>query len=130
LGCPAHDAADELALMMFQQSLDLTRYAMTITSAAMLTAEVLSVVEQHHIQLICIAALPPAALAPTRYLCKRLRARFPDCKIVVGRWGLTEESDRPQVLFREAGADEVGTTLRETRNQVGHLSQLVSPPTS
>jgi predicted PurR-regulated permease PerM len=126
LGCPAHDAADELALLMLQQLLDPTRYTMTIVSAEMLTAEVLSVVEQRHIRLICIAALPPVALAPTRYLCKRLRARFPDCKIVVGRWGLEDENDKPQALFREAGADEVGMTLRETHNQVSQLSQLVS----
>ncbi|MGH8065052.1 MAG: AI-2E family transporter [Candidatus Entotheonellia bacterium] len=126
LGCPAYDAADELALLMLQQLLDPTRYAMTIISADMLTAEVLAIVEQQHIQLVCIAALPPGAFAPIRYLCKRLRARFPDCKIVVGRWGLQEESDKAQALLREAGADEVGTTLRETHNQVSQLSQLVS----
>jgi predicted PurR-regulated permease PerM len=126
LGCPAYDAADELALLMLQQLLDPTRYAMAIASADMLTAEMLSMAEQQHIQLVCIAALPPGAFAPIRYLCKRLRARFPDCKIVVGRWGLQEESDKAQALLREAGADEVGTTLRETHNQVSQLSQLVS----
>jgi AI-2E family transporter len=125
LGCPAYDAADELALLMLQQLLDPTRHAMTIISADMLTAEVLAVVEQQHIQLVCIAALPPGAFAPIRYLCKRLRARFPDCKIVVGRWGLQEESDKAQVLLREAGVDEVATTIRETHNQVSQLSQLV-----
>jgi predicted PurR-regulated permease PerM len=127
LGRPAHDAVDELALLMFQQLLDPTQYTMTIVSAEMLSAEVLSAMEEHHIRLICIAALPPAAIAPTRYLCKRLRARFPDCKIVVGRWGLEEDnSDKPQQFLQEAGADEVGTTLHETHNQVRHLSQLVS----
>jgi hypothetical protein len=127
LGCPAHDEADELALLMLRQLLDPTRYTLEIVSAEMLTAEVLSVVEQQHIGLICISALPPGALAPTRYLCKRLRARFPKCKILVGLWGLsTEEWDKPQALLREAGADEVGTTLGETRNQVTQWSQLVS----
>jgi hypothetical protein len=110
-----------------RQLLDPTRYTLEIVSAEMLTAEVLSVVEQQHIGLICISALPPGALAPTRYLCKRLRARFPKCKILVGLWGLsTEEWDKPQALLREAGADEVGTTLGETRNQVTQWSQLVS----
>lgn len=130
LGCPAHDEADELGLLMLQQLLDPTRYRLEIISAGMLTAEVLSVVEQQHVGLICITALPPGALAPTRYLCKRLRARFPECKIVVGRWGVNEDSDQPLALLREAGADEVGTTLRETHNQVMHWSQLVSPPES
>ena len=47
LGCPAHDAADELALLMLQQLLDPERYRMAIMSAEMLTGEVLSMVEQH-----------------------------------------------------------------------------------
>lgn len=129
LGCPAHDALDELALLMLQQLLDPERYQMAIISAEMLTGEVVSVVEQQHIELICVAALPPGALAPVRYLCKRLRARFPDCRIAVGRWGPEEAIDNLRMRFRELGADEVGTTLIETRNQIGQLSQLVSPPT-
>jgi hypothetical protein len=87
-------------------------------------------VERQHIRLICVAALPPGALAPVRYLCKRLRARFPDCRIVVGLWGAGEESDNPRVRFRDLGADEVGTTLLETQNQISQLSQLVSSSTS
>jgi hypothetical protein len=130
LGCPAHDAADELALQMLQQLLDPTRYSMQIVSAEMLPGEVLSAVEQQHIRLICIAALPPGALAPVRYLCKRLRARFPDCRIVVGRWGAEPEGETPESRFREAGADEVGTTLRETHNQVSQLIELTSPAAS
>jgi predicted PurR-regulated permease PerM len=126
LGCPAHDEADELALLMLQQLLDATRYALEIVSAEMLTAEVLSVVDREHLGLICISALPPGPLAPTRYLCKRLRASFPECKILVGRWGLSEEWDKPQALLREAGADEVGMSLAETRNQLMQWSQLVS----
>jgi predicted PurR-regulated permease PerM len=127
LGCPADDEADELALLMLRQLLDPARYTLEIVSAEMLTAEVLSVVEEQRVGLICIGALPPGPLAPTRYLCKRLRARFPECNIVVGRWGLSEDWDKPQALLREAGADEVGTTLRETHNQLIQLSQLLIP---
>jgi predicted PurR-regulated permease PerM len=130
LGCPAYDAADELALLMLQQLLDPSRYRTAIISAEMLTGEVLSIVERQHIRLICVAALPPGALAPVRYLCKRLRARFPDCRIVVGLWGAGEESDNLRVRFRDLGADEVGTTLLETQNQISQLSQLVSSSTS
>jgi predicted PurR-regulated permease PerM len=130
LGCPAYDAADELALQMLQQLLGPTRYRMTIVSAEMLTAEMLSVAEQQHIRLICVAALPPGALAPVRYLCKRLRARFPDCRLVVGRWGAEQDRDGPWARVCELGIDEIGTTLRETQNQISQLSQLVSTTTS
>jgi hypothetical protein len=124
LGCPARDEADELALVIFRQRLDPTRYALEVVSAEALTAEVLTLVEQHSAELICIAALPPEAMTPTRYLCKRLRARFPACKIAVGCWGLTGDAEATRAAIHAAGADEVGMTLEESRNQVTHLGQL------
>jgi len=88
------------------------------------TAEVVSLVGQQGASLICIAALPPGASAPTRYLCKRLRTRSRECKIVVGRWGFTGNIEENRAFLLAAGANEVGTTLREPRNQVMALSQL------
>ena len=73
--------------------------------------------------MICIAALPPGGLVQARYLCKRLRARFPNLKIVVGRWGIGSE-DSNSILI--AGADRVGTTMIETREQMIQLSQISS----
>src|SRR5262249_20615917 len=46
LACPAHDEADEVALRMLQQALDPMRYELNITKAALLTAEVIALVEQ------------------------------------------------------------------------------------
>jgi predicted PurR-regulated permease PerM len=126
IGCPAEDDIDELALLMLRQLLDPRRATLNIMSAELLTAEVLSAVEEQHVQLICIATLPPSALAPTRYLCKKLRARFPECKIVVGRWGLAEDDAALLETLREACVDDAGTTLRETSRQVQHLTQLLS----
>jgi hypothetical protein len=133
LGCPARDTVDELALQMFRQLLDPTRLALEIVSPEVLTAEVLSVVEQQGVGLICIAALPPGASAPTRYLCKRLRIRFPELKIVVGRWGFTGNSQEDRTRLVSAGADEVAMTLRDTYSHVMQLMPLLStlePPSS
>jgi hypothetical protein len=124
VACPARDEADEVALLMVRQVLDPTRYELQVVSAAMLTAEVISLVEQQRVSLVCIVALPPGASAPTRYLCKRLRTQSPECKIVVGRWGFTGSIEENRAFLLAAGADEVGTTLRETRNQVMAFSQL------
>ncbi|MGH8064255.1 MAG: hypothetical protein ACRERE_03245, partial [Candidatus Entotheonellia bacterium] len=100
--------------------------ALEIVSPEVLTAEVLSLVEQHGVGLICIAALPPGASAPTRYLCKRLRARFPELKIVVGHWGFTGNIHEDRTRLLSAGADEVAMTLRETRSHVMQLIPLLS----
>jgi predicted PurR-regulated permease PerM len=121
LGCPAHDEADELALLMFRQLLDCTKYEVEIMSDAMLTAEVVALIGEKNPAMICIAAVPPGGLSQTRYLCKRLRARFPNLKIAVGRWGIGSEDSNSILL---AGADRVGTTMIETREQMIQLCQI------
>src|SRR6478736_6361249 len=49
-----------------------------------------------------ISALPPAALAHSRYLCKRLHVKFPKLPTVVGLW--TSKSDPKKSLDRLACA--------------------------
>jgi hypothetical protein len=74
---------------------------------------------------ILIAALPPSGLAQTRYLCKRLRVHFPELKVLVGRWGLTDSTDPARERLLSAGADQVATTLLETRGQLVPLIQVL-----
>jgi predicted PurR-regulated permease PerM len=122
--CPAHDEADALVLLMLQHLLEPTRYDVELLHATMLTSEVVSLVEQQGAGIICLGALAPGGLAQTRYLCLRLRARFPDLKIVVGRWGGTGNGEESRDLLRAAGADYVETTLHETCTQLRQLGGL------
>ncbi|HEV3255433.1 MAG TPA: AI-2E family transporter [Gemmataceae bacterium] len=117
-GCPARDQEDELALHMFGHLLAPSGCQVEVLSAQMLTGEVVSRVQKERPAIVCIAALPPGGLAQTRYLCKRLRAQFPGLRIVVGRWGLSEHSDRVREQLLSAGADQVVTTLIEARSQL------------
>jgi predicted PurR-regulated permease PerM len=118
LGCPGHDEADALALEMLRQLLDPARWEMEIMSAEVLSAELVSLAGEKEPALVCVGALPPGGLAHTRYLCKRLRARLPEARIVVGRWGLKGNVEQNQEQLREAGADQVETTLAETRDHL------------
>jgi predicted PurR-regulated permease PerM len=118
LGCPARDEADGLALEMLQQLLDPARWDLEIVSSEMLTAELLDHAADRRPAVICVAALPPGGLAHTRYLCKRLRQRLADVKIVVGRWGLRAGVEQNVEQLHEAGADLVDTTLLETRHHL------------
>jgi hypothetical protein len=119
LGCPGSGEADRLALEMLRQLLDPARWDLEILSMEMLSAEVVALAGEKDPAVVCIGALPPGGLARTRYLCKRLRARLPNAKIVVGRWGLKSSVEQNQEQLQEAGADRVETTLLETRT---HLS--------
>src|SRR5687767_1811687 len=121
LGCPARDEADELALHMFRQLLDSTRFDVEVMSDAVLTAEVVALIGEKSPALIFIATVSPGGLAQTRYLCKRLRARFPNLKIAVGQWGMGSEDSNSILL---AGADKVGITMIETRDQMIQLCQI------
>jgi predicted PurR-regulated permease PerM len=121
LGCPARDEADELALHMFRRLLDSTRFDVEVMSDAVLTAEVVALIGEKSPALIFIATVSPGGLAQTRYLCKRLRARFPNLKIAVGQWGMGSEDSNSILL---AGADKVGITMIETRDQMIQLCQI------
>jgi hypothetical protein len=126
LGCPARDAADKVSLIMFQQLLDSNKYQVELTSPDHLASEVVILAAERKPHLICIGALPPGGLAQTRYLCKRLRERFPGVKIVVGRWGETANAVSDSTRLLAAGADEVGTSLAKTRDIAIRLTSLAS----
>jgi hypothetical protein len=118
LACPGRDEADRLALEMLRQLLDPVKWELQVLSVEMLSAELVAVAAEKEPAVVCIGALPPGGLAHARYLCKRLRARLPVTKIVVGRWGLLGNVQQNQEQLREAGADHVETTLLETRDDL------------
>jgi predicted PurR-regulated permease PerM len=118
LGFPARDESDRLALEMLRQVLDPARWVIEVTAVESQTEVLVARVAEEGSVLVCIGSLPPGGLAHTRYLCKRLRARSPEVKIFVGRWGLRDEVKQNEEQLREAGADAMATTLLETRDQL------------
>jgi predicted PurR-regulated permease PerM len=128
LGCPAYDEADEAALRMLQQVLDPRRFEGEVTTAGLLAAEVLALVEQSAPTLVCIGLVPPGGLAQTRYLCKKLRARFPTLPIVVGCWDGTKDEAKILAQLRPDSLTQVGTTLTQTRQQIMQVPPTHVPP--
>ena len=120
LAIPARDEADALTLRMLQQLLDRARWETEVTSPQLLAAEVLDLVAQREPDVICIGASGGSA-GHARYLCKRLRARWPNLPILVGRWGIREGVDDLRRELDIGGATHVDTTLQETR---AHLELL------
>ena len=116
-GCPAHDAEDRVALEMLQRVLDPARWDLELIAPNTLTAELLDLVDERRPEAVCIAAIPPGGLAHTRYLCKRLRSRFPELKILVGRWGAlditTTDTAREAAKAQDAAADRASAALKE-----------------
>ncbi|HEU4341822.1 MAG TPA: AI-2E family transporter, partial [Candidatus Binatia bacterium] len=126
VGCPADDEADEMALLMLRQLLDSTRFEVEILSASVLASEMIAAVAERNPPLVCISILPPGGLVQARSLCKRLRALCPPVKIAVGLWGFSAEVEAMRDSLLAAGADQVGASLLQSRDQIGNLRQLIS----
>ncbi len=72
---------------------------------------------------VCLAYFTPNPAAPARYLCRRLRRRWPHVRIVLALWNAPApllESDTRTTL----GADEVVTSIEEAIRRI-HL--IVAP---
>jgi uncharacterized membrane protein len=118
LGVAARDENDAVALRMLRHLLQTESCELDIVGPEVLSSELLAQIEEKEPAAICIAALPPGGLARARYLCKRLRKRFPRLQILVGRWGLNVPVKNPWKSLRAAGANQVKTGLLETRHEL------------
>jgi predicted PurR-regulated permease PerM len=125
VGCPARDEADALVLMMLARLLAPRRVAIEMLPAGMLVAETAAAAASKDALAVCIASLAAHGLARTRHLCERLRREQPDLKVLVGRWGPSEDDESARALLLAAGADQVATTLVESRDQLLRTVQLV-----
>jgi predicted PurR-regulated permease PerM len=127
LACAAKDGAETTALMLLEQLLDPSKFHLELVSAKQLVSEVLELVEEHQPAAICISVLPPGGLAHTRHLCKRLRGRYPQQKVLIGRWGArTPVKNRDEWAI--CGTEYIGTTLGESIRHLEELAQFLRPP--
>lgn len=125
LGCPVADEANEVALEMFARILPRGRLRLDISSPSLLASELVIRVHDDDPGILLLVALPPDSFAQVRYLVKRLRAEFPDKKLLVACWGLRRNLPRVRERLLEAGADMVSTRLEETRAQLTALLPTV-----
>ncbi|HKI20009.1 MAG TPA: AI-2E family transporter, partial [Isosphaeraceae bacterium] len=126
LGCPGHGEADRIALEMLGQLLDPVQWALELIESQTLAAELIESIAASKPALVCIATVPPGGLARTRYLCKRLRANFPELRIVVCWWGSKADGMHDPGGLKQAGADSVTTTLAETRQRISSLLPVLA----
>ncbi len=128
LAIPARDESDHVALSLLSESLDSSNFELLIMKYGLLASDVIARVLEHRPTLICIAALPPGGGAQSRLLCLRLRARFPDLKILIGRWGYVGDATKMRQQLLAAGGNHVATTLEETYHQIEAMRTLLPSP--
>jgi len=121
---PAKDEADQIAAQMLAQLLQRVHVDATSISVQALASEMVEEVAKHQAQVVCISVLPPLAVMHARYLCKRLRARFPALKIIVGLWGVHADAKKLRERLPSTCADHVTVSLAETVEQISKLQRL------
>jgi DNA-binding NarL/FixJ family response regulator len=119
---PARSDADEVASLSLAHVLEARDCFVQAVSAASLTGEV-DPVEQYQPDVVCISATSPAAAMHGRYLCKRLRARFPRLNLVVGLWDTQGDLNKAK---ERIGCD--ATVVATFASALEHIDRISSPP--
>ena len=127
LALPAHGPADEIAAMMLTHLLEARGVRARTVSAGSLASERLEAAGEEKIEVVCVTALVPDGFLHARYLCKKLRAQFPELRIVAA---VVVRDEGRDVRTREflAAASEVARTLGEAAQQVQSLIPVRPAP--
>jgi hypothetical protein len=122
---PARGPADEIVAIMLQQSLELRGYCPLVATAHSLASEMVEMIHSKQADLVAVSAMPPAAVAHARYLCKRIHQRFPDIPMVVGLW--RARGDLRKASSRIACGQQVPvvTSLAQIQHEIDQLAQPV-----
>jgi predicted PurR-regulated permease PerM/methylmalonyl-CoA mutase cobalamin-binding subunit len=115
---PARDEADEIAGMMLAQLLAMKGCNVQAVSVTALASEMVDLVEQRKADVVCISAMPPAAATHARYLCKRLRGRFPEGNLVVGLWHVKGDLNKARERIGYGATAHVVATLADAQEQI------------
>ena len=122
LAYAANGVTDELALVMLSHLVEDLPIQLDIHQGRLHVNGLVSLLQQDHISVLCIADLPPSPPSKTRYVVKRLRAALPDLRIVVGRWAPPALADESVDGLLQDGATLVAATLLTTRDYLAaHL---------
>lgn len=123
---PAQAERDELAGAMLTQLLQQQGFEAATAPGKLSAGELLGLVEKADVDVVCISVVTPSTIIHARYLCKKVRTRFPKVKIIIGLWGATENITEATGRLRDSGADEVVVSLAEALNQIAKTAPLLA----
>ena len=123
--CPGRDEAEHVASDLLALTLDTARWEVKVSGDDTLASELVDQVAEFRPAVVVIASLPPGGLSHVRYLLTRLRQRFPEVNILVGRWGcdVSVPEAREDAIKLTDGVDR---TLAETRKRLAELHSVLS----
>jgi predicted PurR-regulated permease PerM len=113
---PVRDEADEIVGTMLAQLLERNGHETQCISLGT-TVEMLEQIVNENPDVVFLSALPPFALTYARTLYKKVRARLPDVRIVIGVWNFSEV-DKLSIRLALDNHGKGVTTLRAALAEV------------
>jgi predicted PurR-regulated permease PerM len=126
---PARADRDELVGAMLTQLLQQQGFVAQNAERNLAAGGLLDLVEKSGVDAACISVVSPSTVIQARYLCVKLRERFPQLKIVIGLWGTTQKVTDAARRLRDSGANEVVTTLEDAVVQLAKLAPTLAEQT-
>jgi predicted PurR-regulated permease PerM len=123
IGVAVNDTADAVALRMLGQLLAPSGLDLEIIADAATPLALAERVAARGPAMVVLSHLPPEGLTSARYQVRRLRARFADLPIVVGRWGASGHAATAAGRLAEVGASHVALSLADARDHI--VSKLI-----
>ncbi len=125
---PVKNAADELAGDMLSHLLTLGGVGSKVLSYKALANEALDAFAECEADIVCLSLVRPFAVMQARYLAKRMRARYPQLKIVIGLWDVKRPAVGSRKNLQTVHADWVVESLGDAISQVCPLVHCLPNP--
>ncbi len=111
ISLPLTEDTEEVAALMVAKHMEHAGYRVELLSNQLLVSEMVAYIEEHYPIALCLAMLPPFAFTRLRYVLKRLHARFPELKIIVGLWSAPFDVQLTKKRLEAAGVSGVVTEI-------------------
>ena len=105
LGYAANGVADEIALTMMPHLVQDLPITIEVNATRLMASELVALVQERNVTVLCIADLPPSPPSKTRYFVKRVRAAMPERADHCGTLGAGSACGREHARTARRGSE-------------------------
>jgi len=121
---PARNTADEIAGVMLTNLLGPQGYCASCLASGTLASEMVDAIASSQADLVIVSSTPPGALTHARYLCKKIRSKYPDMRLLVGSWNADGDLER---LEKRLSTDGDIRLVNKLDDALRIIHQMVQP---
>ncbi|PTY05584.1 phytochrome sensor protein [Opitutaceae bacterium EW11] len=120
---PARDDADEVVALVLRHLLKTLGIGAVVAPVSDHLENAIDQIQNEHIPIVVVSALPPAALVGARQLCRRIRESCPESRLIVGVWHYEANFSDLESRLRGPRPDAIVTSLPDA---VHHISECLT----